>query len=60
MGRAFLYSDCYRGRGARVISLGYLRSMQDYNRWMNDRLYDCCEKLSDELCAQRRATHLTV
>ena len=43
-----------------MISLGYLRSMQDYNRWMNDRLYDCCEKLSDELCAQRRATHLTV
>jgi len=22
--------------------------METYNRWMNDRLYDCCSKLSDE------------
>ena len=22
--------------------------MQSYNRWMNDRLYDCCGKLTDE------------
>jgi uncharacterized damage-inducible protein DinB len=22
--------------------------MEAYNRWMNDRLYDCCSKLSDE------------
>jgi uncharacterized damage-inducible protein DinB len=22
--------------------------MAEYNRWMNERLYDCCEKLSDE------------
>jgi uncharacterized damage-inducible protein DinB len=24
------------------------RVMAEYNRWMNERLYDCCEKLSDE------------
>lgn len=31
-----------------MISLTYTRTMQTYNRWMNDRLYDCCSKLSDE------------
>jgi uncharacterized damage-inducible protein DinB len=31
-----------------MISLSYTRTMQTYNRWMNDRLYDCCSKLSDE------------
>jgi len=31
-----------------VISLAYMRTMETYNRWMNDRLYDCCSKLSDE------------
>jgi uncharacterized damage-inducible protein DinB len=31
-----------------MISLSYTRTMQSYNRWMNDRLYDCCGKLSDE------------
>jgi uncharacterized damage-inducible protein DinB len=30
-----------------MISLTYIRTMQAYNRWMNDRLYDCCGKLSD-------------
>ncbi len=31
-----------------MISLTYMRTMQTYNRWMNDRLYGCCSKLSDE------------
>lgn len=31
-----------------MISLSYTRTMQTYNRWMNNRLYDCCSKLSDE------------
>ncbi len=31
-----------------MISLAYTRTMETYNRWMNDRLYDCCGKLSDE------------
>jgi uncharacterized damage-inducible protein DinB len=31
-----------------MISLTYIRTMQTYNRWMNDRLYDCCGKLSDD------------
>lgn len=31
-----------------MISLTYTRTMQFYNRWMNDRIYDCCGKLSDE------------
>lgn len=31
-----------------MISLTYTQTMQSYNRWMNDRLYDCCSKLSDE------------
>jgi uncharacterized damage-inducible protein DinB len=31
-----------------MISLSYTRTMQTYNRWMNDRLYDCCSRLSDE------------
>jgi uncharacterized damage-inducible protein DinB len=31
-----------------VISLAYTRTMEAYNRWMNERLYDCCSKLSDE------------
>ena len=30
-----------------MISLTYVRTMQGYNRWMNDRLYDCCAKLTD-------------
>lgn len=30
-----------------MISLKYTRTMQAYNRWMNDRLYGCCGKLSD-------------
>lgn len=30
-----------------MISLAYVRTMQLYSRWMNDRLYDCCSKLSD-------------
>lgn len=31
-----------------MISLTYARTMASYNRWMNDRLYDCCATLSDE------------
>ena len=31
-----------------MISLTYTRTMQAYNRWMNERLYDCCSRLSDE------------
>lgn len=31
-----------------MISPTCARTMQAYNRWMNDRLYDCCAKLSDE------------
>ena len=31
-----------------VISLTYARTMETYSRWMNNRLYDCCAKLSDE------------
>lgn len=27
--------------------LAYTRTMAAYNRWMNERLYDCCAKLSD-------------
>ena len=30
-----------------MISLAYVRTMQLYSRWMNERLYDCCAKLSD-------------
>jgi hypothetical protein len=33
---------------AAMISLMYTRTMPAYNRWMNNRLYDCCSKLSDE------------
>jgi uncharacterized damage-inducible protein DinB len=29
------------------IALENLRAMARYNRWMNERLYDCCGKLSD-------------
>ena len=29
------------------LALEGLRIMARYNRWMNERLYDCCEKLSD-------------
>ena len=32
------------------------RIMAEYNRWMNERLYDCCERLSDE---QRKLTRRT-
>ena len=28
--------------------LTVFRAMARYNRWMNERLYDCCEKLSDQ------------
>lgn len=31
-----------------MISLTYTRTLQNYNRWMNERLYDCCSTLSDE------------
>jgi uncharacterized damage-inducible protein DinB len=31
-----------------VISIQYARTMASYNRWMNDRLYDCCARLSEE------------
>jgi uncharacterized damage-inducible protein DinB len=28
--------------------LAYARTMAAYNRWMNERLYDCCARLGDE------------
>lgn len=28
--------------------LTYARTMAAYNRWMNDRLYECCARLSDD------------
>jgi uncharacterized damage-inducible protein DinB len=31
--------------------LSYVNTMARYNRWMNERLYDCCAQLSD---AQRK------
>ena len=31
-----------------MISPQYASTMASYNRWMNDRLYDCCATLSDE------------
>jgi len=31
-----------------MTHLEYARTMAAYNRWMNDRLYDCCAKLPDE------------
>jgi uncharacterized damage-inducible protein DinB len=31
-----------------MISLTYAQTMAAYNRWMNDRLYECCAKLPDE------------
>lgn len=34
-----------------MITAAYARSMADYNRWQNDNLYGCAEKLSD---AQRK------
>jgi uncharacterized damage-inducible protein DinB len=30
-----------------VITLPFARTMARYNAWMNERLYDCCERLSD-------------
>jgi len=32
----------------KIALLEGLRAMARYNRWMNERLYDCCEKLSDQ------------
>ena len=32
--------------------LSGFRTMARYNRWMNERIYDCCEKLPD---AERKA-----
>jgi uncharacterized damage-inducible protein DinB len=34
-----------------MISLAYVRSMDRYNRWMNERVYEFCGRLSD---AQRK------
>ncbi|MBA3506239.1 MAG: damage-inducible protein DinB [Betaproteobacteria bacterium] len=31
-----------------MISLAYASRLTAYNRWMNERLYDCCAKLSEE------------
>jgi uncharacterized damage-inducible protein DinB len=31
-----------------MISMSYARAMAAYNRWMNDKLYDCAARLSDE------------
>lgn len=31
-----------------MISLAYAQTMAAYNRWMNDRLYECCAQLTDE------------
>jgi uncharacterized damage-inducible protein DinB len=29
-------------------ALTFTQTMAEYNRWMNDRLYDCCAQLSDD------------
>ncbi|MBX6392725.1 MAG: damage-inducible protein DinB [Burkholderiales bacterium] len=34
-----------------MISTDFLGTMARYNRWMNDKLYDCCARLTD---AQRK------
>ena len=31
-----------------MISLTYAQTMERYNRWMNDRIYDCCGTLPDD------------
>ena len=39
-----------------IALLEGLRVMARYNRWMNERIYDCCDKLSDaERKLDRRA-----
>ena len=30
-----------------MIDIGYARTMASYNRWMNERLYECCAGISD-------------
>ncbi|MFP6741353.1 MAG: DinB family protein [Alphaproteobacteria bacterium] len=30
-----------------MISVGYYLAMAQYNRWMNQRLYECCENIDD-------------
>jgi len=30
-----------------MISAEYARTMAHYNRWMNERLYECCARLTD-------------
>ena len=30
-----------------MIAPGYARTMARYNRWMNERLYECCARLPD-------------
>lgn len=34
-----------------MISIAYLKTMARYNGWMNDRLYECCARMTD---AQRK------
>jgi uncharacterized damage-inducible protein DinB len=31
-----------------VIDAGYARTMARYNRWMNERVYECCGRLGEE------------
>ncbi|MGE5096614.1 MAG: DinB family protein [Betaproteobacteria bacterium] len=31
-----------------MIDTEYARTMARYNRWMNERLYECCARLADE------------
>ena len=31
-----------------MIGAEYARTMARYNRWMNERLYECCARLTDE------------
>ncbi|HET9653148.1 MAG TPA: DinB family protein [Usitatibacter sp.] len=31
-----------------MIGVEYARMMARYNRWMNERLYECCARLADE------------
>lgn len=31
-----------------MIDTEYARAMARYNRWMNERLYECCARLTDE------------
>ncbi len=37
-----------------MITLAYVRTMADYNRWQNRNLYGCADKLSDQQRKEQR------